>query len=211
MLAVDNTWAAGYFHQPLQLGADISIQALTKYVAGCSDEMLGAAVATAPAWQALHRTSATLGVCVSPDDSYTALRGLRSPAARLRQHESATARVIAWLEGREEVAQILYPARAEHPGHTLWKRDFSGGTGLFSVGFREASELDVDRVANTLELFGIGASWGGYESLALPFDPASVRTAAPWRGTRPLLRLHIGLEDPGDLIQDLDAALRTLA
>lgn len=210
VLAVDNTWAAGYLHQPLRLGADISIQALTKYVAGCSDVMLGAAVATAPAWQTLHRTSSTLGICVSPDDAYVVLRGLRSLAARLRQHESAAARIVDWLERRDEVAQILYPARKDHPGHNVWKRDFSGSNGLLTVGFREASAPRIDRLVDSLALFGIGASWGGYESLALPFDPAPVRSATTWGGPNPLLRLHVGLEDPDDLIADLDAALRSL-
>jgi cystathionine beta-lyase len=207
VLAVDNTWSAGYFHQPLRLGADVSIQALTKYVAGCSDVMLGAAVASASAWQVLRHTSSTLGICASPDDAYTALRGLRSLAARLRQHEGAAGLVIQWLEGRPEVAQILYPAREDHPGHALWKRDFSGSSGLFSVGFKDASPGRIDRLANALTLFGIGASWGGYESLALPFDPGPVRTATRWTGTRPLLRIHVGLEDPDDLIRDLEAAL----
>lgn len=210
ILAVDNTWAAGYLHQPLRLGAHISIQALTKYVSGGSDLMLGCAVASQDAWQDLQRTSATLGLCVSPDDAYLALRGLRSLGARLKQHEAAALRVVQWLETRPEVAQILYPACAGHPGHEIWKRDFSGSNGLLSVGFRDATVGGIDRFANSLKLFGIGASWGGFESLALPFDPAATRIAAPWSGSRPLLRLHIGLEDPDDLIQDLEAALPAL-
>ncbi len=205
VLAVDNTWGAGLLYKPLTLGADISIQSCTKYIVGHSDAMLGAVIANDRTWTDLWRSATVLGQCVSPDDAYLALRGLRSMAARLAMHE-AHARVVAkWLLDHPLVSDVLYPALETHPGHGLWKRDFRGANGLLTIVFdKGVSRSQVDGFVNALTLFGIGSSWGGYESLVLPVE-SKAQAASSGQGA--LVRLHIGLEHPDDLIADLGQAL----
>lgn len=204
LIAVDNTWGAAGIHKPLALGADISILAITKYIAGHSDLMMGSVTARAPCCDQLWRDAGLLGQTVSPDDAYAALRGLRTVAARLAMHEAHAREVIAWLERQPQVERILYPGLPTDPGYALWRRDFSGANGLFSVVFKPGIAQDqADRFVDALELFGIGASWGGYESLVLSYPVGGI---GGWSGGA-LVRLHIGLEDPADLIADIAQAM----
>lgn len=203
-LVVDNTWASPLFHRPLELGADISISAATKYVVGHSDAMLGVAATNERALDPVRAGAAADGQIAGPDDCWLALRGLRSMGARLRQHEEGALFVTRWLERHPAVRRVLYPALPGDPSHDLWKRDFSGASGLFSF---ELALPDQDRLRvfiDSLTLFGIGSSWGGFESLVLPARP--VRTATPLSIKGALVRLHIGLEDPQDLVDDLARA-----
>jgi cysteine-S-conjugate beta-lyase len=198
LLAVDNTWGCPGLHRPLELGADISIVALTKYVAGHSDLVMGSVSAGGRCADRLWRDANLFGQTVSPDDAYSALKGLRTAAARLAMHQAHANAVIGWLQQEPAVARILYPALASDPGHALWRRDFSGANGLLAVEFKACvSTTDADRFIDRLRLFGIGASWGGFESLALTYPQIH-----GWDGGA-LVRLHIGLEDPADLIADL--------
>jgi cystathionine beta-lyase len=198
LLAVDNTWGCPGLYRPLALGADISIVALTKYVAGHSDLVMGAVAARGRCAERLWRDATLLGQTVSPDDAYSALKGLRTAAARLAMHQAHAAEVIGWLQGQTAVARILYPALCGDPGHGLFRRDFSGANGLLSIAFKPPiTQADADRMVDSLRLFGIGASWGGYESLALTYPAIH-----GWDGGA-VVRLHIGLEDPTDLIADL--------
>jgi cysteine-S-conjugate beta-lyase len=204
---MDNTWSAGVRCRPLALGVDISIQATSKYVSGGADLLGGAIMVNDDALAArLSDAIAELGLSVSPDDAFLVLRGLRTLPVRLDRHEASGLQVARWLSQRPEVARVLHPALPDDPGHALWKRDFTGATGLFGVVLRPARpDFDTD-LLDALELFGLGFSWGGFESLAIPCDPQLKRTAAPPRFEGPLLRLSIGLEDPDDLIADLDQA-----
>ena len=198
LLAVDNTWGCPGLYRPLALGADISIVALTKYVAGHSDLVMGSVSASRRCADRLWSDASLLGQTVSPDDAYSALKGLRTASARRAMHQAHALEVIRWLEQQPQVERILYPALPNHPGHSLWKRDFQGANGLLSVAFKpHISQADADRFVDSLRLFGIGASWGGYESLALTYPMIH-----GWSGGA-LVRLHIGLEDPGDLVLDL--------
>lgn len=206
---LDNTWATPLYFPALENGIDITILAGTKYIVGHSDVMLGTVTAAKGHYAAIRKTAQTLGQVVSPDDAWLALRGLRTLDVRLRQHEASALEIANWLAARDDVIRVLHPALDGCPGHALWKRDFKGSTGLFSV------ELDTDeagraRFVDALRLFGIGYSWGGFESLALPVDPASLRTAVEWRERGKLVRLHIGLEKTEDLIDDLAAGLALL-
>lgn len=207
LLAMDNTWSAGLLHQPLKLGADISIQAATKYICGYSDVMLGVVVGRGDVCSELLNTATTLGITASPDDCYSALRGLRSLGARLAQHGDSGLRIALWLEERPEVALVLHPALPGHPGHEFWKRDFTGASGLFAFCLHQQLADQTDKFVNMLKLFGIGSSWGGYESLALPGQCSPIRTARPWKGPPQVIRLHVGLEDCEDLIADIERAL----
>ncbi len=206
-VATDNTWSGGWFYQPLALGAQISIQAATKYIAGHSDLMQGIVVVDSPA---LAKTIATtyeaLGLVIGADDAYLALRGLRTLPVRLAQHQRHATEVARYLQRAPQVARVFYPALPEDPGHALWQRDFSGASGLVSFEFRHADSAAAHAFVDALELFGIGASWGGYESLALIAAPGRLREHSHWRGSGPVLRLHVGLEDPQDLIADLARA-----
>ena len=197
---LDNTWATPLLFPAIAAGVDISILAATKYVGGHADVMIGAATATPEYYPRLERTSWELGQSLSPDDAWLGSRGLRTMAVRLRQHQESALRIAHWLKEQPRVGKVLHPALPDCPGHETWKRDFKGSSGLFSF------ELDGDRAAfvEGLELFGIGYSWGGYESLAIPVDP--IRTVARPPGSN-LVRLHVGLEDPDDLIEDLASAL----
>jgi cystathionine beta-lyase len=212
MVLMDNTWASPLFFRPFEHGVDVSIHAATKYIVGHSDAMLGVVTTNEAAWQPLRQTAQAMGQCVGPDDIYLGLRGLRTLGVRLRQHMVNALDVAAWLETRPEVDRVLHPGLPSHPGHAIWKRDFLGASGLFSIVLREGySDDDLARMIDGLELFGLGASWGGYESLVIHQKPEQFRTATQWSGPGLLVRLHIGLEDPEDLKADLQAGLERLA
>ncbi len=202
----DNTWSGGYFLKPFDLGADIVVQAGTKYIVGHSDAMCGLVAAKGDWCQRVRRTFLALGNCIGPDDAYLAQRGIRTIAVRLRRHHETGLRLARWLETRPEVRRVLHPALESDPGHTLFKRDFTGASGLFGVLVEPTPDSALAAMLDGLELFGMGWSWGGYESLLVPVDPAPSRTAVPWTGNGRLLRLHAGLEDADDLIGDLEAA-----
>jgi len=204
---VDNTWASPLYCQPLGLGCDISIQAATKYVVGHSDALVGTITTTEECFQAVHRTNGNLGLSVSPDDVYLATRGFRTMAVRLRQHQSNALQVAQWLDNRPEVKRVLYPPLPSDPGHDLWKRDFSGASGLLGVVFKRTSEDAVFAFLEGLKYFPIGYSWGGFESLSCPSVPSGARTATQWTEPEPGVRLHIGLEDVDDLREDLEIGL----
>jgi cystathionine beta-lyase len=206
-LLVDNTWASPLFCQPLKLGADISIQAATKYVVGHSDAMTGTIAVNEAARLGVQRAVGQIGVTVAPDEVYLATRGLRTLSVRLKQHQENALIVAGWLQSQPEVKRVLYPALPDDPGHAIWQRDFSGASGLFGVVFQRTSEAAVTAMIDGMALFGLGFSWGGYESLIAPSNPASIRTAQPWTEPEPGIRLHIGLEHPDDLIEDLAAGL----
>jgi cystathionine beta-lyase len=201
---IDNTWAAPLFFKPLALGADVSVIAATKYIVGHSDAMMGIAVCTAASFLPVRTAATQLGNHAAPDDCYLALRGLRSAGVRLRQHEAQGIALAHWLARRPGVARVLHPALADHPGHELWARDFTGASGLFAIALRPGvPKAAIAAMLDGMELFGLGASWGGFESLILPVYPERIRTAVPWR-EGPVLRLHAGLEELDDLIDDLD-------
>ena len=199
----DNTWATPLFHRSLDQGVDISIQAATKYIGGHSDIMFGTISANAKAWPMVADAIQLLGVCAGPDDVFLAIRGLRTLAVRLAQHYRSGLEIARWLGKRPEVNRVLHPALETDPGHAIWKRDFTGASGLFSVVLNPATQDAVDALLNSLELFGMGYSWGGFESLIIPFDCASYRTATQWQPGGPSLRLHVGLENVEDLKTDL--------
>ena len=211
IVVCDNTWGAGYFYRPLTLGADISIQAGTKYIVGHSDAMLGTAAAREKHMDRLWHAFTTLGNNVGPDDAYLGQRGLRTLAVRLDRHQANALKVADWLTSRPEVTRVLHPALPDHPGHDMWRRDFTGASGLFGVLIKPAEEQALAAMLDGLELFGMGYSWGGYESLIVPCDLTRARAVTPWQEDGLLLRLHVGLEDPDDLIADLDAGFRRLA
>lgn len=211
VVLMDNTWATPLGFKALEKGVDLSIQSGTKYISGHSDVMLGAVASKAATAKRLMASVYTMGLCVGPDDIFLALRGLRTMGVRLAQHQASGLRVARWLEARPEIQRVVHPALEGDPGHDLWKRDFSGACGLFSVIFRPAPVAAVHAFLDTLTLFGIGASWGGYESLAIPFDCTPVRTATRWAPGGPAVRFHIGLEDVNDLITDLEAGFAAFA
>jgi cystathionine beta-lyase len=205
---IDNTWATPLRLQPLALGVDISIQALTKYVGGHSDVMMGSAAATPALWPRLKAAYYRLGHHVSADDCALVLRGLRTLAVRLDRHELSALAIARWLEGHPAVDRVWHPALPSHPQHDLFQRDFSGSTGLFAMVLKQGSRPHTAALIDGLKHFGIGFSWGGYESLVLPVELDRIRTAtspAPLPGA--IVRLSIGLEDVDDLIADLDAGL----
>jgi len=204
---IDNTWATPLLFPAIAAGVDISILAATKYVGGHADVMLGSVTATAGYFERIQTLGWDLGHSVSPDDAWLGSRGLRTMALRLRQHEEGALQVAKWLKERPEVGLVLHPALPDCPGHEYWKRDFNGSSGLFTFELKDADEKGRAAFVDSLELFGIGYSWGGYESLAIPVDP--IRTASKPPASN-LVRLHIGLEDPDDLIVDLDRALAKL-
>jgi cystathionine beta-lyase len=200
----DNTWATPLFHRSLDQGVDISIQAATKYIGGHSDIMFGTISANAKAWPLIAETIRLLGVCAGPDDVFLALRGLRTLGVRLDQHQRSAFDIARWLATRPEVLRVLHPGLESDPGHAIWKRDFTGASGLFSFVLKPASQKAVDALLDTVKLFGMGYSWGGFESLIIPFDCADYRTATKWTPGGPTLRLHIGLEHVHDLKADLE-------
>jgi cystathionine beta-lyase len=200
----DNTWATALFHRSLDQGVDISMQAATKYIGGHSDIMFGTISANARAWPLIAETIRLLGVCAGPDDVFLALRGLRTLAVRLAQHYRSGLEMARWLATRPEVVRVLHPALESDPGYTIWKRDFTGASGLFSIVLKPAPQKAVDALLDAVTLFGMGFSWGGFESLVIPFDCAPYRSATKWAPGGPTLRLHIGLENVEDLKSDLE-------
>ena len=200
----DNTWATPLYHRSLDQGVDISMQAATKYIGGHSDIMFGTISANAGAWPTIAEAIRLLGICAGPDDVYLALRGMRTLSVRLAQHYRSGLEMARWLERRPEVARVLHPALEGDPGHTIWKRDFTGASGLFSIILKPKPQAAVDAMLDSLKLFGLGFSWGGFESLAVPFDCSEYRTATEWEPGGPTVRLHIGLESVDDLKADLE-------
>jgi len=211
IVIADNTWATPLYFKPLAHGVDLSLQAATKYLGGHSDVMLGTVSANAEHWPSLYETHHSLGLCAGPDDIYLTLRGMRTLAVRLDRQMGSAIEVAAWLTRRPEVARVLHPALPGDPGHQLWQRDMNGASGLFGFVLAGWSEAEAKRFIDGLRLFGIGASWGGYESLAIlaRLNRARTATAPPPQG--PLIRLHIGLEDPKDLIADLARSFAAVA
>jgi cysteine-S-conjugate beta-lyase len=209
-LLADNTWASPLFCSPLAPGADISIQAGTKYVVGHADAMLGAVTANARAAKHLENAKEALGTSPGSEETYLALRGLRTLDVRLQRHMTSGVDLARWLEDRPEVARVMHPALPSHPGHALWKRDFSGASGLFCVVLKPTSDKALAAFLDHLQLFAMGYSWGSYESLVIPFDPTSYRTAAKWAEAGPALRFHIGLDAVEDLKADLTAGFERM-
>jgi cystathionine beta-lyase len=208
---MDNTWGIHHF-QPFRHGVDVSIQAATKYPAGHSDVLIGSITVNSDAdWQVLHATARGLGMYASPDDCWLTLRGMRTMAVRLQTQMEAAMHVAHWLRQRPEVAQVLHPALPGAPGHALWRRDFTGACSLFGVEFKPTFSAEATHAfCEALALFGIGASWGGYESLVVPTTGFISRTAGSGQFAGPVVRLHIGLEDVDDLTADLDQALAVM-
>ena len=200
----DNTWATPLYHRSLDQGVDISMQAATKYIGGHSDIMFGTISANARTWPIIAEAIRLLGVCAGPDDVFLALRGMRTLSVRLAQHYRSGLEIARWLERRAEVIRVLHPALEGDPGHTIWKRDFTGASGLFSIVLKPKPQAAVDAMLDSLKLFGMGFSWGGFESLAVPFNCSEYRTATQWEPGGPTLRLHIGLEGVDDLKADLE-------
>lgn len=207
---LDNTWATPFFYTALEKGVDMTILAATKYIVGHSDVMIGSVTTTEKYWGRLRQTAQQLGQVVSPDDAYLASRGLRTLAVRMKAHEASALKIAHWLAGRPEVEAVLHPALPDCPGHDIWKRDFTGSSGLFSFVLK-GSRAKAAAFIDALDLFGIGYSFGGYESLAIPLHPEHCRTKVPWDKSRALIRLQIGLEDLDDLIEDIEAALNIAA
>jgi len=208
---MDNTWASPLYFKALEKGVDLSIQSGTKYIGGHSDLMLGTVSANKETIQRLKDTAYTMGLCVGPDDMNLGLRGLRTLSVRLAHHHQAGLTVARWLEQRPEVLRVLHPALPGNPGHVIWRRDFTGACGLFGIVLKPVPEKAVLAFLNALSLYGMGASWGGYESLAIPFDVTNYRTATKWTPGGPCLRFHIGLEDVNDLTADLERGFAALA
>jgi cystathionine beta-lyase len=204
---MDNTWATPLYFRALAAGVDIAILACTKYIVGHSDVMIGSVTANPALWPAVQRTAYLFGQMTSPDDAWLAARGLRTLGVRLAQHQAGALAVAQWLSDRPEVARVLHPALPDCPGHALWERDFMGSSGLFTFILKGGDEAARAALIDDLAHFGIGYSWGGFESLALPVDPARYRSATRWQAEGPAVRLHIGLEDPADLIADLETGL----
>ena len=204
---IDNSWATPLFFAALAHGVDIAILACTKYIVGHSDVMLGSVTAGPELFPAVRQAAYLFGQMASPDDAWLAARSLRTLGIRLNQHQESALRIARWLDDQPDVARVLHPALPGCPGHVIWQRDFAGSSGLFSFVLDGGDEKSRAALIDGLAHFGIGYSWGGFESLALPVDPARYRTATNWRAEGPLVRLQIGLEDPDDLIADLDAGL----
>lgn len=211
-LVVDNTWAAGYYCKPLALGADVSLQAGTKYLCGHSDCLIGSITSSSQACaKAIYNCLLQIGANVSADDAWLTLRGIRTLAPRLARHQETGLAIAKWLAKRPEVARILHPALTGTPGHSLWKRDFTGSSGLFGAVLHPIETEPLKAFFNALRLFGMGWSWGGFESLIVPVRPEASRTAIPWTEEGPVIRLHAGLEDCDDLMADLNQAFMAMA
>jgi cystathionine beta-lyase len=206
----DTTWGTPYYFRSFECGVDVSIHAATKYICGHSDVMLGLIVTNEKHWRTIRKCVADHAYSASPDDCYLALRGMRTLGVRLEHQMKSALKVAAWLRSRPEVADVLYPALESHPGHAIWKRDFSGAGALFSFTLKPAASRHAASFIDALELFGIGSSWGGYESLAILAHPERYRSATKWAPGGETVRLHIGLEDPDDLIADLERGFARL-
>lgn len=210
VVVMDNTWATPLFFPPHERGVDIAIEAGTKYLSGGSDLLLGLVSANERCFKALRETYDAFAMCPGPEDVFLGLRGLRTMALRLKEHERQALDMARWLADRPEVAKVLHPALETYEGHAIWKRDFKGSSGLFSVILKPCSDKALAAMLDGLALFGMGYSWGGFESLVIPFNCASYRTATTWAPGGPALRFHIGLEDLDDLKRDLDAGFARL-
>lgn len=210
-LVADNTWASPLYCKPLALGADVVIEAATKYIVGHADAMLGIVTANARASKYIDNVKEGLGTSPGSEETYLGLRGLRTLDVRLARHMTSALAIANWLAARPEVARVIHPALESHPGHAIWRRDFTGASGLFSIVLKPTSEKSLAAFLDGLHLFGMGYSWGGYESLVIPFNPASYRTATRWSEAGPALRFHIGLDDVEDLKADLAAGFARLA
>ncbi|MBF9195015.1 cystathionine beta-lyase [Microvirga terrestris] len=210
VVLMDNTWATPLLFPPHERGVDIAIEAGTKYLSGGSDLLLGLVSANERCFKALRDTYDSFAMCPGPEDVFLGLRGLRTMALRLREHEKQALDMARWLEARPEVARVLHPALESYPGHEIWKRDFKGSSGLFSIILKPCSDRALAAMLDGLALFGMGYSWGGFESLVIPFNCASYRTATRWEPGGHALRFHIGLEDLEDLKRDLDAGFGRL-
>ena len=208
---MDNTWATPLLFSPHEHGVDLAIEAGTKYLSGHSDLLLGLVSANAEWFDRLYRTTDVLGIPPGPEDVFLALRGLRTMELRLREAERQALDLAKWLQARPEVLRVIHPALPDHPGHAIWKRDFRGSSGLFSIVLKPVPEAAVAAMLDGLELFGMGYSWGGFESLVIPFDCANYRTATRWAPGGPALRFSIGLEDIDDLKDDLDRGFARLS
>ena len=209
--ALDNSWGAGYFYKPIVHGVDVSVQAATKYIVGHSDAMLGAITCAASVHAKVRRTAQLLGICAGPDDVYLGQRGIRTLATRLRQHHENGLKMATWLQARPEVKRVLHPALPDDPGHAIWKRDFTGACGLFGFILEPVEKPALAAMLDQLSFFGMGYSWGGYESLLIPTHPEAIRTASNWEPEGISMRIHVGLEDLGDLQTDLDAGFARMA
>jgi cystathionine beta-lyase len=205
---LDNTWSGGFYFDAFAHGCDVSIQAATKYLVGHSDAMMGSVVCSPATWPRFKEAYESMGQFAGPDDMYLTLRGLRTLDVRLERHMRNATEIAGWLARRPEVETVLYPLLPDSPGHGIWRRDFTGASGLFSVVLKPCSERAVAAMLDGLALFGMGYSWGGYESLVVPFKPH--RTASVWTAKGRALRFHIGLEAPSDLIADLEAGFARL-
>jgi cysteine-S-conjugate beta-lyase len=210
LTVLDNTWATPLFFKPVVHGVDIVIHAATKYIVGHADTMMGLILCPQAHYKRIRRVVHGLGYCAAPDDCYLALRGLRTLAVRLARHQATALALARWLHAQPEVDRIMHPAMPDHPSHALWRRDFTGSTGLFGFVLKSTPAPALAAMLDGMKLFGMGFSWGGYESLLVRVRPEAVRSATRWPADRPTLRLHAGLEDPGDLIEDLDQGLRRL-
>ncbi len=203
LVMMDNTWGTPLYFKPFEHGVDISIQATTKYIVGHSDVIMGSVTCNREAWPALKAVTNDYGQTAAPDDCYLAARGLRTMAMRLPVHWANGVKLAEWIAAQPEVERVLHPALPDNPGHTLWKRDFRGACGLFGVVLKPMRNQARDALLDGLELYGIGASWGGFESLAMPFDPIEIRSATRWASTGPCFRVHAGLEHADDLVADM--------
>ncbi len=211
IVMLDNTWGAGVNFKPFEHGVDISIQAATKYIVGHSDVMLGTATAVEKYWDQLRENSYLMGQCTSPDDLYLAMRGIRTLGVRLKQHQESALKIANWLVSREEVDVILHPAFDSCPGHEYFERDFEGSNGLFSFVLNRGDQASLNALLDGMHHFKMGYSWGGFESLILGNTHVGrMRTATQWQYQYPLIRLHIGLENVDDLIEDLTLGFERL-
>ena len=211
LVVTDNSWATPFGFRSFDHGADVSVHAATKYIGGHSDVLLGLILGNESTFPALHRIWTDMGVTASPDDCFLALRGLRTLPIRLARHVDSALEVARWLQARPEVREVIFPALPGSRGHELWKRDFSGASGLFAIVLEPVARQRIDAMLDGMRLFGMGWSWGGFESLVIPIYPETVQTATKWDAGGPCLRLAIGLEDPGDLIADLADGFARLA
>jgi cystathionine beta-lyase len=207
----DNTWATPLNCRVMDLGADVAVHAATKYIGGHSDLLLGLIVCNEATRDAMHRLWTDMGVTASSDDCFLGLRGLRTLAVRLAQHQRSALTIASWLAQRPEVAEVVYPALPQSRGHALWQRDFRGASGLFGVVLKPVAKERVDAMLDSLSLFAMGWSWGGFESLAIPIRPNRARSVSRFDAAGPMLRLHVGLEDADDLVEDLDKAFAALS
>jgi len=211
LVITDNSWATPFGFRSFDHGVDVSVHAATKYIGGHSDVLLGLILASAATYPPLKRIWTDMGVTASPDDCFLALRGLRTLPLRLARHVASAITIAQWLRNRPEVREVIYPALPGSRGHELWKRDFSGASGLFAIVLEPIAKERIDAMLDGMRLFGMGWSWGGFESLMIPVYPERVQTATKWDAGGPCLRLAIGLEDPDDLIEDLAGGLARLA